>query len=67
MNLQAPHLFKSRHGIWYVRIVVPMTLSSIDFNRASTATIRGAFEALRADARCCGPRGWSIQRSTAVD
>jgi hypothetical protein len=26
MNLQAPHLFKSRHGIWYVRIVVPRSI-----------------------------------------
>ncbi|MGE5115000.1 MAG: DUF6538 domain-containing protein, partial [Betaproteobacteria bacterium] len=23
MNCQAPHLVRSRHGIWYVRIVVP--------------------------------------------
>ena len=51
MNLQAPHLFKSRHGIWYVRIVVPRSIRQChpelpgELKRSTETAVRRVAEA----------------------
>ncbi|MFM9916882.1 MAG: DUF6538 domain-containing protein [Rhizobacter sp.] len=51
MNLQAPHLFKSRHGVWYVRIVVPNAIRKrhpelpAELKRSTQTAVRRVAEA----------------------
>jgi integrase len=51
MNLQAPHLFKSRHGVWYVRIVVPKAVRDrhpelpAELKRSTETAVRRVAEA----------------------
>ena len=52
MNLQAPHLFKSRHGVWYVRIVVPKAVRDrhpelpAELKRSTETAVRRVAEAI---------------------